>query len=267
MIIMKIMNHIEHYRHNEDYTRFLEGQDIAFFSKYIRSFCVSEKAKVLDVGCGTGQVVQQLRLHNLEAFGVDVSETNIKSANRRAGFCKCFGGKILPFETGSFDVVGAFNVLEHVDEPEAFIEELVRVIRPEGRLILSSPNFLRVIGFADYHPRMRGIFNKIKNAQRLFHIAKQIRCSPQSVRFERMSPISKTPFTPDDDAIIATNPLHMKFFVERAGCQIQSLSCTDRIVPFFLDKILNLGLLKNLWFNSFLIAVKDNFKKKMQSSK
>lgn len=253
------MSHIDHYQRNEDYARFLESQEISFFEKYIRALAaVSEGSRILDVGCGTGQVVEQLRKRNLNAFGVDVSEPNIRLANQRAGFCQCYDGAKLPFETQSVDAVGAFNVLEHVENPEAFIEELVRVIQPRGKLVLSSPNFLRVLGFADYHPRMRGFGNKIKNVRTLWRIARQIQTAPESVRFETMAPIFKEPFTADDDAIVATNPLHMKFFVERAGCQVQSIECTDRIVPFFLDIILNLPVLKNLWFNSFLIAVKNN---------
>jgi Kef-type K+ transport system membrane component KefB len=42
--------------------------------------------------------------------------------------------------------------------------------------------------------------------------------NPDAVRFDRMEPIVKEPFTPDDDAIVATNPLEMTFFLRRAGC-------------------------------------------------
>ncbi len=67
----------------------------------------------------------------------------------------------LPFPDRHFASVGALNVLEHVEQPEAFIAELVRVTEPDGRIVLSSPNFFRVLGFRDYHPHMRGVGTKL----------------------------------------------------------------------------------------------------------
>lgn len=73
---------------------------------------------------------------------------------------------------------------------------------------------------------------------------------------DRMPPIVKEPFSPDDDAIVATNPLEMKFFLERAGCRVERLECTDRYVPKPLDFLLNLTPARYLMFNAFLVAVK-----------
>lgn len=252
------MSHIENYRNNEDYAQFLESWDSEFFAKYTDTLKrVSNTHKILDVGCGVGQVVKRLRDENIEALGVDVSEPNIRQANQHIGHCSLYDGVSLPFEDDAFDAVGAFNVLEHVDEPEAFIAELVRVIKPGGHLVISSPNFLRVLGFRDYHPRMRGILNKWQNAKRILQILTQIRNAPEEVRFERMDPIVKEPFTPDDDAIVVTNPLQMSFFANKNGCKVKSIACTDRYVPPLVEWGLNLPILKFLWFNSFVVAIKN----------
>jgi len=64
----------------------------------------------------------------------------------------------------------------------------------------------------------------------------------------------KEPFTPDDDAIVATNALEMKFFLERAGCKVQSVSCCDRYVAAPVDFLLNLGPWRYAMFNSFVVA-------------
>ncbi len=251
------MNHIESYRKNEDYADFLADWDPAFYGKYVDTLCLSGgKRRILDVGCGVGQVVEQLRNRSFDARGVDVSEPNIRQANRRVGHCSLYDGKHLPFDDRHFHAVGALNVLEHVDEPEAFIRELARVLTPSGRLVISSPNFLRVLGWRDYHPRMRGFGNKLKNARCLLAIRRQIRQAPGKVRFERMPPIVKEPFTPDDDAIVVTNLLQMKFFVEQNGCRVDAVECTDRRVPWPVKQILNLPLFKYLWFNSFVVATK-----------
>ena len=253
------MGHVESYRKNEKYAAFLDAWDPAFYGKYVDALCVEgDDRRILDVGCGTGQVVEQLSRRGYRARGVDVSEPAVRIARRRGGHCSLYDGRRLPFGAAQFDAVGAFNVLEHVEEPEAFLGELVRVLVPGGRVVISSPNFLRVLGLRDYHPRMRGLGNKLANARSLWRIRHRIRQAPESVRFERMEPIVRENFAPDDDAVVVTNPLQMRFFLERLGCRVLSVECTDRPVPRLVEWGLNLGPLRYLWFNSFLVAVRED---------
>lgn len=249
------MSHQESYRQNEAYAEFLAGWDAGFYAKYADSLRPDQPgARALDVGCGVGQVVGRLTQAGFEAYGVDVSEPNIRRAREFTERCQLYDGKRLPFPDHHFASVGALNVLEHVDEPEAFIAELVRVTAIGGKIVLSSPNFFRVFGFRDYHPRMRGVGNKWRNWQRLSEKRRQMREQPDAVRFDRMPPIVKEPFTPDDDAIVATNALEMEFFLTRAGCRVESVACTDRYVNKLVDLVLNLTPTRYLMFNSFLIA-------------
>ena len=74
------------------------------------------------------------------------------------------------------------------------------------------------------------------------------------VRFDRMQPIVKESFTPDDDAIVATHALEMKFFLERSGCEVLRVECTDRYVPKPIDLALNLGPWRYAMFNSLPAA-------------
>lgn len=249
------MPHQDTYRHNEAYAEFLAGWDEQFYAKYADTLQPDRPgARVLDVGCGVGQVVARLQAAGFEAYGVDVSEPNIQRARQVCPRCQVYDGHSLPFADGYFASAGALNVLEHVDEPEHFIRELVRVVEPGGRVVLSSPNFFRVLGWRDYHPRMRGLANKWRNWRRLRQKRRQMRTAPETVRFDRMTPIVKEPFSPDDDAIVATNPLEMKFFLERAGCVVERVECTDRYVPRLLDWLLNLTPARYLMFNAFLVA-------------
>jgi SAM-dependent methyltransferase len=249
--------HQETYRHNEAYAEFLANWDANFYGKYADTLRPAKPgARVLDVGCGTGQVVGRLTEAGYEVHGVDVSEPNIARARKFSDRCQMYDGKHLPFPDAYFASVGALNVLEHVEEPEAFLRELVRVAEPEGRIVVSSPNFFRVIGFRDYHPKMRGLANKWKNWRRLLEKRRQLRTNPGSVRFDRMTPIVKEPFTPDDDAIVATNALEIGFFLDRAGCTVESIACTDRYVAGPIDILLNLTPLRYLMFNAFVVARK-----------
>ena len=244
-----------YYRANEEYADFLEGWDAGFYAKYADTLCPDEPAgKALDVGCGVGQVVQRLMDAGHEAHGVEVSGPNIEKAKRVSDRCQLYDGRTLPFGDATFDSVGALNVLEHVEEPEAFVTELVRVVKPGGKVVVSSPNFFRALGLRDYHPRMRGIGNKWRNWQRLRAKRRQMAAEPESVRFDRMEPIRRVSFQPDDDAIVATNGAEIKFFLEQNGCGVVRVECTDRYVAKSIDIALNLGPWRYFMFNAFVVA-------------
>ncbi len=247
--------HDSYYKQNEAYAQHLEAWDPALYGKYADTLKPQKPgARALDVGCGVGQVVGRLNEAGFEAHGVDVSEPNIVRAKKVCPRCQLYDGKRLPFDDQFFASVGALNVLEHVDEPEAFVRELVRVVEIGGRVVLSSPNFFRVFGFRDYHSKMRGIGNKLRNWKRLREKRAQMWRDPDAVRFDHMQPIVKEPFTPDDDAIVATNALEMKFFLERADCEVLNVECTDRYVAKPVDFVLNFGPWRYAMFNSFLVA-------------
>lgn len=251
-------DHQGYYQQNQDYAEFLAGWDEGFYAKYADTLQPARAgARALDVGCGVGQVVGRLAKAGFEAHGVDVSAPNIERARKFSDRCQLYDGKRLPFPDRHFASVGALNVLEHVEEPEAFIRELIRVTEVGGRVVLSSPNFFRVFGFRDYHHRMRGVGNKWRNWRRLSEKRRQMRTAPNEVRFDHMTPVVKEPFTPDDDAIIATNALEMEFFLTRAGCVVESVSCADRYIAKPLDFLLNLGPWRYVMFNSFLVARRE----------
>ena len=246
-----------YYTHNEEYAEFLANWDPNFYGKYADTLKPDRPgAKALDVGCGAGQVVARLTEAGCEAYGVDVSEPSIARAKKFCARCVVYDGKRLPFDDNLFDSAGALNVLEHVDEPEAFIQEIVRVVAPGGKVVISSPNFMRAVGFRDYHPKMRGLGNKWRNWRRIRQKRAQMRRDPAGVKFDRMVPIVKQPFEPDDDAIIATNGVEIAFFLERFGCRIEEVSCTDRYVPKPLDLALNATPLRYYMFSGFVVAQK-----------
>ncbi len=161
-----------------------------------------------------------------------------------------------PFPDRTFASVGAFNVLEHVAEPVALIREIVRVTQPGGRIVLSSPNFFRVIGFRDYHPHMRGIAAKFRNARRLLSKWRQMQTFPDEVAFDHLTPIARTPLQPDDDAITATNSLELAFQLRQLGCRVESVSCVDRKINGWLDFALNATPCRYFMLNSFVVARK-----------
>jgi SAM-dependent methyltransferase len=246
-----------YYTHNEEYAEFLANWDANFYAKYSDTVKPDRPGgKALDVGCGVGQVVARLTEAGFEAYGVDVSEPSITRAKKFCPRCEVYDGTRLPFADNFFDSAGALNVLEHVDEPEAFLQEVVRVVAPGGKVVISSPNFMRAVGIKDYHPKMRGLGNKWRNWQRIQEKKKLMRSNPEAVKFDRMVPIVKQPFEPDDDAIIATNGVEIAFFLEKFGCKVEEISCTDRYVAKPLELALNATPLRYYMFSGFVVGRK-----------
>jgi SAM-dependent methyltransferase len=96
---------------------------------------VGEAGRVLDVGSADGPSVQWLRGRAVHAT-LDLDRRGLK---RGEGVCG--SALALPFASASFDVVGAFDVLEHCQPEATAVREFVRVLRPGGRLLLSVPAY------------------------------------------------------------------------------------------------------------------------------
>jgi ubiquinone/menaquinone biosynthesis C-methylase UbiE len=100
--------------------------------------------KILDVGCGSGIWLDRLKQQlGVDGVGVDISANSLKEAVHVSSEGIDFvGGDIsyLPFQDGFFDVVFSLDVLEHVVEQDKCLREMVRVLKPGGRLLLWTLN-------------------------------------------------------------------------------------------------------------------------------
>lgn len=94
--------------------------------------------RVLDVGCGTGATLA--RLEGMEAFGVEPEAAALAYCARR-GLSRVVRGRAeeLPFADGTFDLVMALDVIEHIEDDAAAARELVRVTRPGGAVLITVP--------------------------------------------------------------------------------------------------------------------------------
>jgi SAM-dependent methyltransferase len=104
-------------------------------------FCVGKE--VLDAGCGVGYGSALLAERAQRVVGVDVDEEAIAYARARYGAPNVEFLRLDLLEpdlpSASFDVVCAFETLEHLTEPEAFLAQTARLLRPDGVLLLSTP--------------------------------------------------------------------------------------------------------------------------------
>lgn len=99
--------------------------------------------RALDIGSGDGEASLALaKATGAEVVCADISEMAIESCRARGleGHVVRLGEERLPFADARFDVVVMTEVIEHLVWPETALKEIHRVLRPDGHLILSTPN-------------------------------------------------------------------------------------------------------------------------------
>lgn len=102
--------------------------------------------RLLDIGCGEGELL--FRLENLfdELHGLDIAESRVervtsKIKNKNKIYVHLGNAnEHLYFDDGYFDIIIASDVLEHIFDPYFFVRECARMLRENGRLILHVPN-------------------------------------------------------------------------------------------------------------------------------
>lgn len=122
---------------------------------YVKYCCATtlmaapEVRRVIDVGCSVGSIEALFRqrhpdrTRDTQIEGVDISSEAIRRA-ASLGLANCqfrvYDGVALPHPSGQFDLAIAIEVIEHVEDKVRFIAEIRRVLRPGGRLFLTTPN-------------------------------------------------------------------------------------------------------------------------------
>jgi len=147
--------------------------------------------RVLDVGCGTGELAGRLADRGWEVVGLDLCELMLRRANSKlngnAGRVRLTvaDSDCLPFDAGAFDVVTCANSFHHYPDQEGVVRELYRVLRPGGRLLLLdgwSDHFLGRIIYDVVITHVEGGTVRHRDASAMHAMFRRVGFSPISQR-------------------------------------------------------------------------------------
>lgn len=96
--------------------------------------------RVFENGCGLGSYLVRLAASAKQAVGLEIEFERAAQAQQKGAATVCGVGEHLPFPDHSFDLILSHEVLEHVQDDRSAIQEMVRALRPGGRLMLFCPN-------------------------------------------------------------------------------------------------------------------------------
>jgi SAM-dependent methyltransferase len=133
----------------------------------------AEVSSFMEIGCGTGFVLQGIAndFPKIRLVGSEIYPEGIAFANDRIvnGEFMQMDARKIPF-IDEFDAIGAFDVIEHIDEDETVLKQIFRALKPEGLLLLSVPQhrwlWSRVDDYACHVRRytLRELREKLANA-------------------------------------------------------------------------------------------------------
>lgn len=110
--------------------------------KVISSHLALSGKKCLEIGCASGEFCNILNEAGADVVGIDLSKFIIEEAEKRyKNLAFRHGGIEIISKDEYFDVIFAFEVIEHVLTPGKFMADITRHLKPEGKVVLSTPNY------------------------------------------------------------------------------------------------------------------------------
>lgn len=121
--------------------------------KFLKGYITNKTGKILDVGTGSGEFLKLMQDRGWEVFGVEYGKASSSFARQYPGL-NIFNGDLLEtrFLADYFDIITLWDSLEHLYQPKETLQEIKRILKPDGLLAFSVPNIdnLAALIFRDH---------------------------------------------------------------------------------------------------------------------
>jgi 2-polyprenyl-3-methyl-5-hydroxy-6-metoxy-1,4-benzoquinol methylase len=108
--------------------------------KLINSFIKKQNGNILDYGCGTGAFLNEMKINGWNTYGIEPDDGARAKAEQLMGCSLGIPNDLSTLPDAAYDVVTMWHVLEHVHDVNGTIQELKRVIKENGKLVVAVPN-------------------------------------------------------------------------------------------------------------------------------
>jgi len=125
-------------------------------TKYDVMYLENNKGKILDVGCGSGIFLDFLNRNGWDTTGVDFDAGAVEYARAKKLNVKYGNVSEQNFPDNSFDVITLAHVIEHIYDPIGLLKECYRILKPNGKIIVATPN-TNSLGHKNFKKYWRGL--------------------------------------------------------------------------------------------------------------
>ncbi len=136
---------------NQDIKKNLKPRQIHSYHKKFLNLNgdLVKRSIILDLGCGTGEFMAELENKGAVVYGTDIDKEGIKIAKNFYNFKNIYDLSINAFfktiKAPQFDYITAFEVFEHIDDPWTLLNKSKELLKPNGKLIISTPSRERLL--------------------------------------------------------------------------------------------------------------------------
>ena len=158
----------------------LDPSENVIFQRHMIAYKEASKlisGTVLEIGCGEGYGISELVQFSKKYIGVDKFDTYISEDIKKQNnivFHKMEIPPLLNIEANSIDFVVTFQVIEHIQDDSYFLREIFRVLKPGGKLLLTTPNKLMSLSRNPWHIREYTPF-EMKDILRKYFVKSEVK--------------------------------------------------------------------------------------------
>jgi len=161
-----------------DYVNIIYDENLKPFTEYpkklinylVDRFKIKKNSKLLALGCGRGEFLNAFINHNIEGYGIDISDYSKKKFPKiKLKIQNLDLERKLPYDDSFFDFVFSKSFVEHFYEPEYLFKEIRRILKPGGLVITMTPDWKdnHKMFYDDYTHKRPFTLESLKNIQKV----------------------------------------------------------------------------------------------------